>query len=118
VLQLDFTGSDQLTLTNGHMYAFELTGGPTTQLLSWLREPLTRCRRRRLSELVLINGTSARDLPGRFILSSNSETNIRRPAWRRLSHLYDRLMESIRTARIRRVWFGPAASCGTTVNGG
>ena len=37
VLQFDFTGSDQVTLTNGHLYAFELDGGLNTAPLLWQR---------------------------------------------------------------------------------
>ena len=37
VLQFDFTGSDQVTLQSGHLYAFELDGVLNTQPVLWLR---------------------------------------------------------------------------------
>lgn len=37
VLQFDFTGSDQATLTNGHMYAFEINGVLNSSPLVWER---------------------------------------------------------------------------------
>jgi len=37
VLEFDFTGGDQVTLNNGHMYAFELTGALNTTPVSWFR---------------------------------------------------------------------------------
>ncbi|MGH7993400.1 MAG: hypothetical protein ACREDQ_07785, partial [Limisphaerales bacterium] len=37
VLEFDFTGADQVTLVNGHMYAFELTGALNTTPVFWQR---------------------------------------------------------------------------------
>ena len=37
VLQFDFTGNDQVTLTNGHMYAFEINGVLNTSPVLWQR---------------------------------------------------------------------------------
>jgi uncharacterized repeat protein (TIGR03803 family) len=37
VLEFDFTGSDQVTLTNGHLYAFEIDGVLNTWPLVWRR---------------------------------------------------------------------------------
>jgi len=37
VLEFDFTGVDRVTLTNGHMYAFELTGVLNTTPVFWSR---------------------------------------------------------------------------------
>jgi hypothetical protein len=37
VLQFDFTGSDQVTLTNGRMYAFEINGVLNTSPVLWQR---------------------------------------------------------------------------------
>jgi hypothetical protein len=37
VLEFDFTGADQVTLTNGHLYAFELTGAINTTPVFWSR---------------------------------------------------------------------------------
>ncbi len=37
VLEFDFTGSDQITLTNGHLYAFEIDGLLNSQPLAWER---------------------------------------------------------------------------------
>ena len=37
VLRFDFTGSDQVTLTNGHMYALEMDGVLNTSPLLWQR---------------------------------------------------------------------------------
>ncbi len=36
ILEFDFTGSDQVLLQKGHMYAFELTGVVRTRPLNWL----------------------------------------------------------------------------------
>jgi uncharacterized repeat protein (TIGR03803 family) len=37
VLQFDFTGNDQVTLTNGHMYAFEVNGVLNSSPVLWQR---------------------------------------------------------------------------------
>jgi len=37
VLQFGFTGSDQVTLTNGHLYAFEIDGMTNTAPMGWQR---------------------------------------------------------------------------------
>jgi hypothetical protein len=37
ILQFDFTGTDRVTLSSGHTYAFELTGAINTTPVSWLR---------------------------------------------------------------------------------
>lgn len=37
ILQFDFTGSDQVTLINGHLYAFEVTGTINTTPVFWSR---------------------------------------------------------------------------------
>jgi glucuronoarabinoxylan endo-1,4-beta-xylanase len=37
VLEFDFTGADQVTLQQGHMYAFELTGVSGTTPVAWYR---------------------------------------------------------------------------------
>ena len=37
VLQFDFTGDDQVTLTNGHMYAFEMNGVLNSSPILWQR---------------------------------------------------------------------------------
>jgi glucuronoarabinoxylan endo-1,4-beta-xylanase len=37
IVQFDFTGSDQVALEAGHMYAFEINGGLNTAPISWQR---------------------------------------------------------------------------------
>ncbi len=80
VLQFDFTGSDQVTLTNGRMYAFEINGALNSAPLLWHRtisDTYTggaACRNRSW-----INGNNAREFAlavyGAVVASTNSNTN-------------------------------------------
>jgi glucuronoarabinoxylan endo-1,4-beta-xylanase len=62
VLQFGFTGSDQVTLTNGHLYAFEIDGVTNTSPLSWQRTTNdTYTGGAAYRNQTWINGNNARD---------------------------------------------------------
>ncbi len=62
VLEFDFTGVDQVTLTNGHTYAFELTGVSNTIPVYWYRAASdTYSGGAAYRNEAWINGTNARD---------------------------------------------------------
>ena len=78
VLQFDFTGTDQVTLTNGHMYAFEMDGILNSSPAAWSRTisdsyPGGTAYRNRS----WINGNNARDfaLAVYATASVNTSTN-------------------------------------------
>lgn len=62
ILEFDFSGSDQVTLTNGHMYAFELSGVNNTMPIFWQRGTTdTYSGGAAYRSRSWINGSSARD---------------------------------------------------------
>jgi uncharacterized repeat protein (TIGR03803 family) len=62
VLRFDFTGSDQVTLTNGHLYAFEMDGVLNTSPMVWQRTTNdTYAGGAAYRNRSWINGNSARD---------------------------------------------------------
>ena len=80
VLQFNFTGTDQVTLTNGHMYAFEMDGILNSSPVAWSRtisDSFTggaayRNRSR-------INGNNARDFALAVYGTANLNTNTNSP---------------------------------------
>jgi hypothetical protein len=62
ILEFNFTGTDQVTLINGHMYAFELTGALNTTPIFWQRGTNdTYAGGAAYRNQSWINGNSARD---------------------------------------------------------
>jgi hypothetical protein len=62
VLQLDFSGSDRVTLVAGHLYAFEIAGVAGTNPINWLRGITdTYTGGAAYRNGAWINGTNARD---------------------------------------------------------
>jgi glucuronoarabinoxylan endo-1,4-beta-xylanase len=74
VLEFDFNGADQVTLTNGHMYAFELTGAINTQPVFWSRGTTdTYSGGAAYRNQGWINGSNARDF-AMAVYATNSIT--------------------------------------------
>jgi glucuronoarabinoxylan endo-1,4-beta-xylanase len=75
ILELDFTGPDQVTLQAGHMYAFELRGAPNTQPMLWQRAITdTYSGGAAYRNQSWINGNNARDFALALYATTSSQT--------------------------------------------
>jgi glucuronoarabinoxylan endo-1,4-beta-xylanase len=75
ILELDFTGADQVVLQAGHMYAFELRGAVSTQPMFWYRSTSdTYAGGAAYRNQAWINGTSGRDFALAVYATSTSQT--------------------------------------------
>jgi glucuronoarabinoxylan endo-1,4-beta-xylanase len=75
ILEFDFTGPDQVSLTNGHMYAFELTGTLSTTPVFWSRGTNdTYSGGAAYRNQAWINGSNARDFALAVYTSTNATT--------------------------------------------
>ncbi len=125
VLQFDFNGSDQVTLTNGHMYAFEIDGVLNSSPLLWERTtndsyPGGAGYRNR----TWINGNNARDFAmAVYATSAAANTNTNSP-WVPVGIVFHAFPAP--GNGINQDGANPAAGlalsggvlCGTTLNGG
>jgi glucuronoarabinoxylan endo-1,4-beta-xylanase len=77
ILKLDFTGSDQVFLQNGHMYAFELSGNFNTQPAFWERAGSdTYSGGAAYRNQTWLNGANNRDFALAVYGSTNSSSSI------------------------------------------
>jgi uncharacterized repeat protein (TIGR03803 family) len=122
ILQFDFTGSDQVTLSNGHMYAFELTGVLNTMPVFWSRGASdTYPGGAAYRNQTWINGNNARDFALAIYAVANENTNNPGMPNGIVFHAFSQLSNGI-----NQDGANPAAGltllngvlCGTTVNGG
>ncbi len=122
ILQFDFTGNDQLTLSNGHMYAFELTGALNSTPVSWFRASSdTYSGGAAYRNQSWINGSSARDFAMAVYRALVFETNYPPVPYGIVFHVFTRPINGINPDGAN-----PAAGlvlsggvlCGTTANGG
>jgi glucuronoarabinoxylan endo-1,4-beta-xylanase len=75
ILELDFTGPDQVTLQAGHMYAFELRGALNTQPAFWYRATTdTYSGGAAYRNQSWINNNSARDFALALYATGSSQT--------------------------------------------
>jgi uncharacterized repeat protein (TIGR03803 family) len=122
ILEFDFTGADQLTLSNGHMYAFELTGTLNTTPVSWFRATNdTYSGGAAYRNQAWINGTSARDFALAVYSALTFDTNYPPVPFGIVYHIFTRPINGLNPDGAN-----PAAGlvlaggvlCGTTVNAG
>jgi glucuronoarabinoxylan endo-1,4-beta-xylanase len=77
VLELDFTGADQVVLQAGHMYAFELRGGVNTIPMYWQRTTSdTYAGGAAYRNQTWINNNNARDFALALYATGSSQTGI------------------------------------------
>jgi uncharacterized repeat protein (TIGR03803 family) len=124
VLQFDFTGGDQVTLTNGHMYAFEIDGMLNTSPLLWERTTNdTYSGGAAYRNRTWINGNSARDFAMAVYATSTANTNTNSP-WVPIGIVFHAFSDP--GNGVNQDGANPAAGlalsggvlCGTTLNGG
>jgi uncharacterized repeat protein (TIGR03803 family) len=122
VLEFDFTGVDQVTLTSGHMYAFELTGVLNTTPVFWSRGTTdTYSGGAAYRNQAWINGSNARDFALAVYTSPIPSTN----NWPMPSGIIFHSFSTLNSG-INQDGANPAAGlvlsggvlCGTTANGG
>jgi uncharacterized repeat protein (TIGR03803 family) len=122
ILQFDFTGSDQVALINGHLYAFELTCALNSTPVNWYRATNdTYSGGAAYRNQTWINGNNARDFAMAIYEAQAFETNYPPVPYGIVYHIFTRPINGINPDGAN-----PAAGlvrsggvlCGTTVNGG
>lgn len=123
ILQFDFTGNDQVTLSNGHMYAFELTGTLNTTPVFWSRGISdTYSGGAAYRNQSWINGSNARDFAlAVYAAAVGANTNTFPEPYGIDDHVFSNPGNGINqdgaNPAAGLVWFG-GLLYGTTVNGG
>jgi uncharacterized repeat protein (TIGR03803 family) len=128
VLRFDFTGTDQVTLTNGRLYAFEIDGTTNTSSLLWQRTTSdTYSNGAAYRNRSWINGGSARDFAlavyATAVANTNTSTSTNSP-WVPEGVVYHAFTAP--SSGVNQDGANPAAGlalsggvlCGTTLNGG
>jgi len=122
ILEFDFTGTDQVALTNGRMYAFELTGVSGTSPVLWSRGASdTYTGGAAYRNQGWINGSNARDFAMAVYAAIIESTNFPATPYGDVFHLFKPVIGGINSAGAN-----PAAGLtssggllyGTTANGG
>jgi len=122
VLRFDFTGSDQVSLSNGHMYAFELTGVLNTTPVFWQRGTTdTYSGGAAYRNQAWINAINARDFALAVYANAPFNTNYPPVPYGNVYHIFTKPVGGLNPDGAN-----PAASlvfsggllCGTTMNGG
>lgn len=126
MLELNFSGGDQLALTNGHLYAFELTGMFNTAPICWGRGTNdTYAGGAAYRNESWINGNSARDFAMAVYAtpaSTNASTNVSyaMPSGM-LEHAFTTLSGGVNADGANPcggLVLAGGRLCGTTLNGG
>ncbi len=122
ILQFDFTGGDQVPLSNGHMYAFELTGSLNTTPVFWSRSTSdTYPGGAAYRNQAWINGSNARDFALAVYPVLTFETNYPPVPYGIVYHIFTRPVNGINPDGVNPAGglvFSGGVLCGTTLNGG
>lgn len=125
VLEFDFDGADQVTLTNGHMYAFELTGVLNTTPVFWSRGVSdTYAGGAAYRNQGWINGSNARDFALAVYANASTSSNTPPPPTGPNGIVFHAFSQP--DNGINQDGANPGAGlvllggllCGTTINGG